>query len=81
MQTLNLGSTAPDVILFQTTLNNRPPTALPLLLVDGFFGTVTLKRVKEFQANNGLNVSSYQQFCWGQVDRHEGWRISPTFMV
>jgi mannan endo-1,4-beta-mannosidase len=53
-QTLTLGSNAPDVTLLQTTLNNRPPTALPPLLVDGNFGPVTLKRVKEFQRNNAL---------------------------
>ena len=45
-QTLILGSTGQDVILLQTTLNDRPPTALPLLLVDGSFGSVTLQRVK-----------------------------------
>lgn len=54
-QTLTLGSNAPDVILLQTTLNNRPPTALPLLLVDGEFGLVTLQRVQEFQTNNGIS--------------------------
>jgi mannan endo-1,4-beta-mannosidase len=67
-QTLTLGSTAPDVILLQNTLNNRPPTALPLLLVDGFFGAVTLKRVKEFQANNGLLVNgSVGSKTWGKL--------------
>jgi mannan endo-1,4-beta-mannosidase len=67
-QTLNLGSTAPDVILLQTTLNNRPPTALPLLLVDGFFGAVTLKRVKEFQSNNGLLVDGLVgSITWGKL--------------
>lgn len=55
-QTLVLGSTGEDVILLQSTLNSRPPTALPLLLVDGSFGSVTLERVKEFQRNNGLLV-------------------------
>lgn len=54
--TLILGSTGQDVILLQTTLNDRPPTALPLLLVDGSFGSVTLQRVKEFQSNNELFV-------------------------
>jgi mannan endo-1,4-beta-mannosidase len=53
-QTLTLGSNDPDVILLQTTLNNRPPTALALLLVDGNFGLITLQRVQEFQTNNGL---------------------------
>jgi mannan endo-1,4-beta-mannosidase len=53
-QTLTLGSRVPDVILLQTTLNKRPPTALPLLLVDRDFGPVTLQRVKEFQRNHAL---------------------------
>ncbi len=55
-QTLVLGSTGEDVILLQSTLNSRPPTALPLLLVDGYFGPVTQERVVEFQRNNGLLV-------------------------
>jgi mannan endo-1,4-beta-mannosidase len=55
-QTLMLGSTGQDVILLQTTLNDRTPTTLPLLLVDGSFGSVTLQRVKEFQSNNELFV-------------------------
>lgn len=55
-QTLILGSTGEDVTLLQTTLNARPPTDLPLLLVDGSFGPITLQRVKEFQSNNGLLV-------------------------
>jgi mannan endo-1,4-beta-mannosidase len=67
-QTLTLGSNAPDVILLQTTLNNRPPTALPLLLVDGNFGSVTLQRVQEFQRNNGLLVDSLVgPVTWGKL--------------
>jgi mannan endo-1,4-beta-mannosidase len=67
-QTLTLGSNDPDVILLQTTLNNRPPTALPLLLVDGNFGSVTLQRVKEFQANNGLLVDGLVgPVTWGKL--------------
>jgi len=49
--TLNLGSTGQDVILLQTKLNSHPPTALPPLLVDGNFGSITLQRVQEFQQN------------------------------
>jgi mannan endo-1,4-beta-mannosidase len=67
-QTLTLGSTDPDVTLLQTTLNDRPPTALPLLLVDGYFGAVTLERVKEFQGNNGLLVDGLVGFItWGKL--------------
>jgi mannan endo-1,4-beta-mannosidase len=67
-QTLTLGSTAPDVTLLQTTLNNRPPTALPPLLVDGYFGNVTLQRVKEFQTNNGLLADGLVgPVTWGKL--------------
>ena len=55
-QTLTLGSTGEDVILLQTTLNDRPPTAFPLLSIDGSLGSITLQRVEEFQGNNGLFV-------------------------
>jgi len=55
-QTLILGSKGQDVILLQTKLNSHPPTALPLLLVDGDFGSITLQRVEEFQQKNGLQV-------------------------
>ena len=67
-QTLILGSTGQDVILLQTTLNDRPPTALPLLLVDGSFGSVTLQRVKEFQGNNELFVDGMVGLVtWGKL--------------
>jgi peptidoglycan hydrolase-like protein with peptidoglycan-binding domain len=67
-QTLKLGSTGEDVILLQKTLNTRPPTALPSLLVDGSFGPVTLVRVKEFQRNNGLWVDGVVgPITWGKL--------------
>ena len=47
-QTLRLGDTGEDVILLQTRLNTLP-TRLPRLVIDGHFGTRTLRRVKEFQ--------------------------------
>jgi len=56
-KTLRKGATGPDVILLQSTLNARPPSALPLLDVDGIFGSFTLARVKEFQRNNRLRAS------------------------
>lgn len=34
-QTLTLNANGEDVVLLQTRLNAKPPTALPLLLVDG----------------------------------------------
>lgn len=67
-QTLVLGSTGEDVILLQTILNDRPPTALPLLLVDGSFDSIVLQRVKEFQSNNGLFVDgNVGSLTWGNL--------------
>jgi mannan endo-1,4-beta-mannosidase len=67
-QTITLGSNGQDVILLQTTLNDRPPTALPPLLVDGNFDPVTLERVKEFQTNNGLFVDGIvSSITWGKL--------------
>jgi len=67
-QTLILGSKGQDVILLQTKLNSHPPTALPLLLVDGDFGSITLQRVEEFQQNNGLLVDGIVgQITWGKL--------------
>ena len=43
-----------DVQTLQTRLNQKPPTKLPPLGVDGVFGPKTLARVKEFQSNTGL---------------------------
>jgi peptidoglycan hydrolase-like protein with peptidoglycan-binding domain len=42
------------VDLVQLALNAHPPTLLPLLKVDGVFGSKTEARVREFQRNNGL---------------------------
>jgi peptidoglycan hydrolase-like protein with peptidoglycan-binding domain len=54
LPTLTIGIMGRDVFLLQEKLNASPPTALPLIDVDGFFGPVTLDRVKEFQRNNRL---------------------------
>ena len=56
-KTLRKGAIGPDVILLQSTLNARPPSALPLLDVDGIFGPLTLARVKEYQRTNRLRAS------------------------
>lgn len=67
-QTLVLGSQGEAVKLLQRTLNQRPPTALPLLWVDGDFGPVTLGRVKEFQRHNGLWVDGVVgPITWGKL--------------
>ncbi|MSP12527.1 MAG: mannan endo-1,4-beta-mannosidase [Chloroflexi bacterium] len=57
-KTLRPGDTGSDVVLLQSTLNTRPPSALPLLAVDGNYGPLTLARVKEFERHNGLRPSS-----------------------
>jgi mannan endo-1,4-beta-mannosidase len=67
-QTLVLHATGQDVVLLQTRLNAKPPTALPPLVVDGDFGPLTLQRVKEFQGNNGLLVDGVVgPITWGKL--------------
>ncbi len=51
---LSYGSTGDAVRALQGALNALPPTLLPLLTVDGFFGGKTHSRVLEFQRNHGL---------------------------
>ena len=53
-QNLRLGAYGQGVDMIQLSLNNHPPTLLPLLKVDGVFGARTDARVREFQKNNGL---------------------------
>lgn len=53
---LRLGAYGQGVDMIQLSLNNRPPTLLPLLKVDGVFGAKTDARVREFQKNNSLAV-------------------------
>ena len=53
---LSLGTTGSDVQDLQRSLNERPPTLLPLLRVDGIFGSKTKVRVQEFQGQNQLKV-------------------------
>jgi mannan endo-1,4-beta-mannosidase len=55
-RTLRTHSTGDDVKFLQERLNSRPPTALPLLDIDGEFRAKTLARVQEFQGNNALTV-------------------------
>ena len=55
-RTLQILSSGDDVKFLQERLNSRPPTALPLLTLDGKFGSKTLDRVQEYQGNNALTV-------------------------
>src|SRR2546428_5650459 len=70
-RTLQIGSTGDDVQFLQERLNARPPTALPLLVVDGNFGPQTLARVQEYQGNNALSVDGIVgPFTWGALLGH-----------
>jgi peptidoglycan hydrolase-like protein with peptidoglycan-binding domain len=51
---LRNGMYGQGIDMVQVALNNRPPTVLPPLDIDGIFGRVTEARVREFQRNNGL---------------------------
>jgi peptidoglycan hydrolase-like protein with peptidoglycan-binding domain len=42
--------------ILQSALNNRPPSALPALTVDGVFGLKTQGRVIEFQRAHSLTT-------------------------
>ena len=66
---LSLGSSGPDVVLLQGKLNARPPTVLPLLAMDGQFGSRTRARVREFQQNNGLVADGIVgPRTWGKLE-------------
>jgi len=53
---LRRGSVGPDVAELQAKLNDRDPTSLSALAVDGVFGPDTDARVREFQRLNGLEA-------------------------
>jgi hypothetical protein len=53
-RTLRIGMYGQGVDVLQQALNNRPPSALPPLVIDGVFGEKTRRRVVEFQTANGL---------------------------
>lgn len=68
---LHAGSTGDDVKFLQERLNARPPTVLPLLVVDGNFGHKTLARVQEYQGNNALSVDGIVgPLTWGALLGH-----------
>ena len=70
-RTLRTRSSGDDVKYLQQRLNSRPPTALPLLAVDGKFGAKTRARVQEFQANKGLPVDGVVgPVTWGSLLGH-----------
>ena len=55
-RTLRTRSMGDDVKFLQERLNARPPTARPLLAVDGKLGAKTRARVQEYQGNHALTV-------------------------
>ena len=60
-----------DVKFLQERLNARPPTALPLLAVDGKFGAKTRARVQEYQGNHALTVDGIVgPLTWGSLLGH-----------
>ena len=70
-RTLRIGSNGDDVTFLQEQLNEHPPTTLPLLVVDGNFGPVTLTRVKEYQGNNALTIDGIvEPMTWGALLGH-----------
>ena len=85
--TLQIGSTGPDVVTLQMTLNAHPPSALPPLLVDGDFGPLTLARLEEFQEDNGLPVDgiagplTWEALLEAPPETGDGSRRTPTFYV
>ena len=52
-RTLRIRSSGDDVKFLQERLNARPPTARPLLAVDGKFGAETRARVQGHQSYSG----------------------------
>ena len=70
-RTLGINAFGDDVKFLQQLLNARPPTALPLLLVDGAFRNDTQARVEEFQTNNALPVDGVVgPATWGKLLGH-----------
>ena len=53
---LRLGMYGQGIDILQSALNNRPPSALPALTVDGVFGLKTQGRVIEFQRAHSLTT-------------------------
>ena len=67
-RTLQSPSTADDVRFLQTSLNASPPTALPVLTLDGEFGPDLDARVREYQGNNALFVDGVVgPITWGSI--------------
>ena len=67
-RTLRVRSFGDDVKFPQERPNSRPPTARPLLAVDGKFGTKTLACVREYQGNNALTVNwIVGPLTWGNL--------------
>jgi len=52
---LKNGQYGDGIDLVQLALNSHPPSAFPPLAVDGIFGPITERRVREFQRSQRLD--------------------------
>ena len=68
-------TTGDDVTFLQQRLNGRP-SALASLVVDGFLGPVTEKRVKEYQTDHGIAATGLvDEKTWSSL---LGWTVKLT---
>ena len=75
-------STGDDVKFLQERLNSRPPSARPLLAVDGKFGAKTRARVQEYQGNHALIVDGIVgPLTWGSLLGHTVVKTTGFFVL
>lgn len=82
VRTLRIYSSGDDVKFLQERLNAQPPTAYPLLILDGKFGAKTLARVKEYQGNNALTVDGIVgPLTWSSLLGHRVVKTTGFFVL
>lgn len=76
-QTVAMGSQGPTVRTLQERLNKALPLT-PLVVVDGIFGPLTLKRVRAFQTQHGLSVDGIVgPVTWAAIDKACDGSVTP----